>query len=253
MRAGERRVAHDLEVRLRAAGHHRNARRHALAAFGLDVAQDGLALEAIEARTQEQSHTAFCELLRHPGRGRGIEVTVHQRLVPMHHRHLQLRLAKTGRDLAGKQTSAYDHDHFFRLRHLAQSERVANRAQINHVAQTDPRDLRPHWPAAHCEAGFFELDRLPIPEHGQPSIDIKLRHHRAKTRLDFVRRRTSDLPGMAASSAPVSCRAGIASRASSVCRDERSRSPTSATEPFLSNLRMPSQTLLPPIPLPMMR
>ena len=52
VRPGERRVTHQLEVRFRPAGDDGHAGRDPIAAFRLDIAQDGFAFETVQAFAQ---------------------------------------------------------------------------------------------------------------------------------------------------------------------------------------------------------
>ena len=105
----------------------------------------------------------------------------------MHDRHLQFALAQAGRHFTGEQAAPDHDDHFFRKRHLAQSQRVSSGSQINHIAQSDAGDMRPHGPAAHRETRFLEFNRLAIPKDREAAVDIELRHHRPEACLDLVR------------------------------------------------------------------
>src|SRR5205085_9209963 len=70
--------------------------------------------------------------------------------------------------------------------HFAKGERVADRAEIDHVAEPDTRDRRTHRPATHRKARFIELDRLTVAEDREPAIDVDLRDHGREARLDLV-------------------------------------------------------------------
>ncbi len=105
----------------------------------------------------------------------------------MHDADLEFQLPQTGRRFAGQQSAAHDDDRFLQVRHFAQGERVANRSEIDDIAQSHSRDWRPHGTAAHRQAGLVKFDRLAISEDREPPVDIHLRDHRSQTRLDFVR------------------------------------------------------------------
>ena len=142
---------------------------------------------------------------------------------------------------------------FSSTRHFAQGERIACRAQVNHVAQVDARHRRRTGRLPMARQALLNSIVSPLPSTcGQAAIDVQLCHHPAQTRLDFV----------------VLVPAGIMVRellhvrhffAQEELREhpalvrQETFGPDQVTLPRLSNFRMLSQTLPPAMPAPMMR
>src|SRR5438132_14012789 len=59
--SGKRSVAHEFEIWFRAACHHGHPCRYPIAAFRLDIAQNGFAFESIQTFSQEQRDAMFRE------------------------------------------------------------------------------------------------------------------------------------------------------------------------------------------------
>ena len=76
MRSGQRCVANQIEIWFGAAGDNGQADRVAIAAFCLDIAQDGFALKAIETFADGQCHTVFRKIIREPRAGIRVEIAV---------------------------------------------------------------------------------------------------------------------------------------------------------------------------------
>ena len=104
----------------------------------------------------------------------------------MHKTDLQFHHPKTGRRLACEQSATYDHDAFLQVRHLFQRKRIANRSQINHIAEAGSGYGWTHRAAAHRQARLVELNTFAVGKHCQAPIDVELCCYRAKSRLDLV-------------------------------------------------------------------
>src|SRR5262249_38932946 len=76
---------------------------------------------------------------------------------------------------------------FLQTRHFTQCKRVANRSQINHIAETCPCHLRTDRPTTHCQTCLGEFNAFAIRQHSETTLDVQLRDHRAKPCLDLVR------------------------------------------------------------------
>src|SRR5207248_6369122 len=66
VRAGKGRVPHEIQVRLRATSDDRHTGRDAVTAFRLDVPQDCLALETVQALAQEQGYPTLLKITGDP-------------------------------------------------------------------------------------------------------------------------------------------------------------------------------------------
>ncbi len=162
MRTGKRRVPHEFEVWFRSAGDDRDPGSDSIAAFCLNITQDRFALETVQAFTQKQCDAVFLKIPGHPRARFRIEIPVQQVGVAMHDADFEFQLPQTGRRFAGQQSAAHDDDRFLQLRHLAQSERVANRPQIDNITQADAGDGRTDGATAHRQTSLVKLDRLAI-------------------------------------------------------------------------------------------
>src|SRR5947207_1274314 len=104
----------------------------------------------------------------------------------MHDADFEFELTQAGRRFAGQQAAAYDDNRFLQVPHLAQSERVTNRSQIDDVAQAHSRDWWPHGTTAHRQACLVELDGFAISQNCEPTVDIHLCDYSAEPRLYFA-------------------------------------------------------------------
>jgi hypothetical protein len=92
--------------------------------------------------------------------------------MPMHHAHFHFHLPQAGGHFAREQSAADHHHVFLVLGHFPQSKCITHAAQVNDVTQTDTRNRRPPWTAAHREASFIKLDALTVAQHRYPAIDV---------------------------------------------------------------------------------
>ena len=76
MRAGQWRVANQIEIRFCATRDHGETGRNTISALGLNVAQDGFSLESIQAFSHQHGHAVLRKIFRKPRAGFGIEITV---------------------------------------------------------------------------------------------------------------------------------------------------------------------------------
>ena len=144
----------------------------AIAAFRLDIPQDRLAFETIQAFAQEKGDAMLLEISGYPRACFRIQITVQQIGVAMHHADFEFQLPQACRRFAGQQPTAHDDDRLLQLRHLPQGQRVSNCPQINDIAQAHTSDRRPDGPTPHREAGLVKFDRLAISQDREPPIDI---------------------------------------------------------------------------------
>ena len=104
----------------------------------------------------------------------------------MHDADFEFELTQAGRRFASQQATTYDDNRFLQVPHLAQSERVTNRSQIDDVAQAHSRDWWPHRTAAHGQACLVELDGFAISQNCEPPVDIHLCDRGCEPCLYFV-------------------------------------------------------------------
>src|SRR6201995_3120987 len=105
--------------------------------------------------------------------------------MPMHETDLEFHRAQAGRGFAGQQSAADYHDGFLVGAHLAECERIANRAQVNDIAEANPRHRRTQRTAPGSKTSLIKLDAFAIPEDSDTTINIKLRDDGAEPRFDF--------------------------------------------------------------------
>ena len=133
-----------------------------------------------------QGHAVVAELVGQP-RGRvGIHQLGPECRVACEQRHLALGRAQGGGGFHGDEAAADDDDAALDPGHFSQCHRVAESAQVEHVAQVGARHRRPHRPAAGGQTRLLELDGLSVAEHGQVAVEVELGDHGVQAQVDLV-------------------------------------------------------------------
>ena len=185
----ERRIEEEAVVHLRAEGDHGDRGGEALAALGLHVFQHRAPLESIQRLAHEHLHAVLAEVGRQPRRSLGIEHAAPEIRAAVHEHHMRLRhLAEQRRRLRGDEPAADDHDLVLDLHHLAQRLHVAQRAQVEDIAEIPARELRAARAAAGGDARLAEFHRLSIAQHREMPLEIDLRDERIQPHVDLVLR-----------------------------------------------------------------
>ena len=186
VRAGQRRIADEIEVWFGAASDYGQSGRNAVPTFRLDISQHRLAFETIQALADQHRDAVLRIIIGQPRSGLGIQIAIQQVSVAMHHAHLQFHHPKTRRCLARQQSAANHHHSLFNVGHFAQRQRVAHAAEVNHVPEVHACDRRSHRPAAHRQTGFREFNAFAISQYRQTPLDVELLYDRGESCFDFV-------------------------------------------------------------------
>ena len=118
--------------------------------------------------------------------GFGIKVLAPEGGLTCQDRHLALGLPESGSGFHGDEPAADHHDVAFQRGHFPERLRVGKGAQVDDVTQVAARDGRPERAAAGGKAGFFELDGLPVAQHGEMAVNVELGHYRVEPQIDLV-------------------------------------------------------------------
>src|SRR5204863_8658879 len=98
------RFADQVKIRFCAECNHSETDSEAVAAFCLDIAQNGFAFEAVETFAHRENHAVFGKVISQPCSGFRIQIAVQQVRITMHQTDLQFHHSQTRCRLACKQS-----------------------------------------------------------------------------------------------------------------------------------------------------
>ncbi len=184
---GEGGILDEAEIRLGAHGDDGEAGGETLAAFGLDVFEDGAAFEAVELFAHEHLDAVLGVVLGEPGAGLLIEEAAKEAKAAVDDGDLGLRvLGEDGGGFGGDVATADDDDLVLEIDGLAQGLEIAQGAEVEDVADIVAGDLGTAGAAAGGHAGFAELDGLAIGEDGDVALEVDLRDEGIEPEVDVV-------------------------------------------------------------------